>query len=465
MTAIPIISGIATRGADFTTAYPLNLIPVPKVTGISEGYLRPAEGIIKQGDGPGNDRGGVAWNGAVYRVMGSRLVKIRPDGSAVDIGFIAGENPVTFDNSFEYLAINGGNRLFLYNGVTLQEVTDEDLGASLDVIWIDGYFVSTDGEFLVVTELSDPFSVDPLKYGASEINPDPVIALHKIRNEVIALNRYTIEIFRNVGSAGFPFQRVEGAQIQKGAIGSRACCEFVEQIAFLGGGFNEPAAVWVGSSGQSAKLSTREIDDVLRGYPESTLQDAVMETRTDRAHDFLYIHLPDQTLVYDQAGSAAAGQPVWFVLNSGIDEAGYRARGLVWCYEKWNVGDPRSTAYGYLTDTLGSHYGEMTRWRFSTPIIHNAGKGVSIHELELIALPGNAVFGDKAMISTSYTLDGKVWSQPRYIEAGLTGDRMKRLVWRKQGSMRNWRAQRFDGDSRAMLSFARLEATMETLNA
>jgi Phage stabilisation protein len=465
MTAIPIISGISTRGADFSTAYPLNLIPVPKVTGISEGYLRPADGIVSQGVGPGFDRGGVAWNGQVYRVMGERLVRIAANGSVIDIGYIAGANPVTFDNSFDYLAINGGNRLFLYNGATLAEVTDPDLGASLDVIWIDGYFVSTDGEFLVVTELNNPFAVDPLKYGASEINPDPVVALHKIRNEVVALNRFTVEVFRNVGGAGFPFQRIEGAQIQKGVIGSRACCQFADEIAFLGGGFNEPCAVWVGASGQSAKISTREIDDVIKSYPETVLAGAVMESRTDRGHDFLYIHLPDQTIVYDQNGSTAAQQPVWFVLASGDGGAGYRARGMVWCNERWSVGDPYSTAYGYLSDTIASHYGELTTWRFTTPIIHNAGKGVTIHELELIALPGNSAFGDEAKISTSYSDDGKIWSQPKYIEAGMTGNRMRRLVWRRQGSMRNWRAQRFEGDSRAMLSFARLEATMETLNA
>jgi hypothetical protein len=35
--------------------------------------------------------------------------------------------------------------------------------------------------------------VDSFKYGSSEVDPDPVKALLKVRNEVYALNRHTIE--------------------------------------------------------------------------------------------------------------------------------------------------------------------------------------------------------------------------------------------------------------------------------
>jgi hypothetical protein len=101
-------------------------------------------------------------------------------------------------------------------GSTLVQVTDPDLGVVLDVVWVDGYFMTTDGEFLVVTELVDPTQVNPLKYGSSEVDPDPVVALLKLRNEVYALNRNTIEVFDNVGGLLFPFQRIDGAQIQKG---------------------------------------------------------------------------------------------------------------------------------------------------------------------------------------------------------------------------------------------------------
>jgi hypothetical protein len=144
----------------------------------------------------------------------------------------------------------------------------------------------------VVTELLDPFAVNPLKYGSSEIDPDPVVALVKLRNEIYALNRHTIEIFDNVGGNLFPFQRVEGAQIQKGVIGTQACCVFVETIAFLGSGRNESPGIFMGVNAQANKISTKEIDEVLTDYTEVQLATVKLEARNDRNHQHLYVHLP-----------------------------------------------------------------------------------------------------------------------------------------------------------------------------
>ena len=229
MVQIPILNGIYTDGSpNFRTSYPVNLIPVPKENGISSGFLRPADGLIATGTGPGVDRGGINWNGVCYRVMGSNLVSISSSGAITILGEVGNDgNLVTMDYSFNLLAIASCGNLFYWEPSTgLRQVTDPDLGVVLDVTWVDGYFMTTDGESLVVTELSDPFAVNPLKYGSSEIDPDPVVALLKLRNEIYALNRYTIEVFDNVGGDLFPFQRIDGAQIQKGAIERLTCVGF-----------------------------------------------------------------------------------------------------------------------------------------------------------------------------------------------------------------------------------------------
>jgi hypothetical protein len=458
------MSGITAEGVDFRTAFPVNLVPVPKTTGISAGYLRPAEGIITIADGGGANRGGYRWRGVHYRVMGATLFAVAADGGLTTVGLIAGQDWVTFDESFDYLAINGGGNLYLYDGTTLAQVTDPDLGVSLDMVWINGYFVSTDGEFLISSDINDPFSFNILRYASSEISPDPVVALQKLRNEIYALNRYTIEVFGAVVNPGegFPFARIEGAQIMKGAVGSRACCEFMQALAFVGGGVNDPPSVWIGRSAQAMKISTRDIDAILRGYTDTVLADTVLEGRPDLGHEFLYVHLPDQTLVYDGAASAVTEQPVWHILKS---EAGYRARGFVWCYNQWNVADPFGTLIGKLSPEIGSHYDDHVAWEFATPVAYNEGRGVQVYELELVALAGDIALGDDPLIGTSYTLDGETWSQTRYIRAGKMGERRKRLVWDRQGSFRNWRVQRFMGDTRAHLSFARLEARFEEMAA
>lgn len=463
---IPIVNGIYTdNGPDLRTSYPVNMVPTPKKQGASNGYLRPGDGIVANGSGPGVDRGGINWNGVCYRVMGTKLVTVASNGAVTVLGDVGGpvNTLVTMDYSFDRLAIASGGRLYYWNG-TLTQVTDPDLGVVLDFCWVDGYFMTTDGTNLVVTELNDPTQVNPLKYGSSEVDPDPVVALLKLRNEVYALNRNTIEVFDNVGGDFFPFQRIDGAQIQKGVIGTFGCCVYMEMIAFLGSGRNEAPGIYMGSNASANKISTQEVDEILLQFTEAQLATVKLEARNDKNHQHLYVHLPDRTLVYDAAASAEMEVQVWFTLTTTIVGFGqYRARNLVWAYDKWLVGDPQSSNIGYLDDTVGHHWGQPVRWEFGTTIVYNEGNGAIFSELELVALTGRVSLGADPVITTSYSLDGLAWSQDQAILAGKIGHSLKRLLWLQQGFMRNWRIQRFRGTSDAHLAFMRLEAQVEPL--
>lgn len=463
--SIPILNGVYTDGvANVRTSYPVNLVPVPKSSGVSDLYLRPADGLVQLGTGPGVDRGGINWNGVCYRVMGTKLVRIAADGTTTTLGDVGSGGQVTFDYSFDRLGVASGGRLYYWDNATLTQVTDVDLGTVLDFVWVDGYFLTTDGTSLVVTELNSPTLVDPLKYGSSEIDPDVVYRVLKLRSEVHALNRHTIEVFNNVGGDNFPFQRVDGAQIQKGVVGTHAACVFVDAIAFLGSGRNEPVSVYIGASGQAVKIATREIDQLLATYSDATLSGVTLEARVDIGHQHLYVHLPDKTLVYDAAASKEAEAHVWFVLTSstaGFSQ--YRAMNFVYCYNKWLCGDPTSSVHGYTTDTISSHYGDIVRWEFGTLMLYNQAKGAIVHELELICLTGRVPVGVNPTVSTSYSVDGETWSQDRSIYVGKVGDRTKRVRWTQQGLMRNWRLQRFRGTSQAFLSIMALEAVFEAV--
>jgi hypothetical protein len=440
------------------------MVPVPKKSGISNGFLLPGDGIVSNGTGPGIDRGGINWNGICYRVMGTNLVTVASNGTVTTLGDVGGPTTelVTMDYSFDRLAIASGGRLYFWNGALTQN-TDPDLGVVLDVVWVDGYFMTTDGESLVVTELTDPLQVNPLKYGSSEVDPDPVVALIKLRNEIYALNRNTIEVFDNVGGELFPFARIDGAQVQKGVVGTHACCVYLDRIAFLGSGRNEAPAIYVGAASTTQKLSTQEIDNLLQQYTEAQLVLVKLEARNDKNHQQLYIHLPDRTVVYDASASEALGEPVWFTLTTTVvGFAQYRASNMVWAYDKWLVGDPQSSAIGYLVQDTGHHWGQQVRWEFGTLIVYNESNGAIFNELELVSLTGSVALGKNPQISTSYSVDGKAWSQDRSIAVGTTGSN-KRLTWFQQGHMRNWRIQRFQGDSDAHVSFVRLEAQIEPL--
>lgn len=464
---IPILQGAYTAAApDIRTALPRNLVPVPHASGISQGYLKSAEGITDFADGPGPDRGGIAWNGVMYRVMGTSLVSVAEDSTVLILGDVGFGGPVTLDYSFERLVIASGGRLYYWTqagGVV--QVTDPDLGTAVDAQHVAGYTMTTDGTYLVVTELNDPMAVLPTKYGSSEADPDPVVAIKRVRGEVVALNRFSVETFQNVGGTGFPFARIDGAEVSRGCIGTHACCPYLDSIAFVGGGRNEPPSVWLLGSGSAARIATREIDTILQEYSEADLAACVVEARADRGHQHLLIHLPDQTLVYDHAATQALGVgPVWFTLSSGVGRAPYLGRGLVWCYGKWLCGHPFEDFVGELVETSDEHFGQAVGWEFATTVLYIKG-GAIVHELELAALTGRAMLGANPVVSTSYSADGRTWSQEKTKRVGQRGQTDKRICWLQQGQIRQWRIQRFRGAGTGPVAFARLEARIEPLAA
>jgi hypothetical protein len=70
---IPIYEGAYVDSvADFRTSYPINLMPVPKKTGFSDGYLRTVEGVSLFGATVGRNRGGINWNGTFYTARAGR---------------------------------------------------------------------------------------------------------------------------------------------------------------------------------------------------------------------------------------------------------------------------------------------------------------------------------------------------------------------------------------------------------
>jgi hypothetical protein len=466
---IPIIKGIySDSNSDYRTEYPRNLTPVPKSQGVSAGYLRPAPGIVKFAETNGVDRGGINWNDECYRVSGSQLTKVLENGTVLQFGNIGSGEQVSMDYSFDRLAVVSSKKVFLFDGTTIQQIIDPDLGEIIDMVWLDGYFVGTDGEFLVVTELNDPFSVNPFKYGSSELDPDPILAVEKLRNEIVAVNRYTIEFFDNVGGGAneFPFRRIDGAQIQRGALGTHAVTIFNERLAFLGSGKQEANAVWVGGNGQTKKLSDREVDQILKEYTEEELSNVILESRAEDNHFSLFVHLPDQTLVYDESASLAMQRPVWHTLDSGrLTKSRYRAFNFVRCYNRWICGDPTSSSIGTLSESEGSHYGEKVGWSFSTEALFNNAKSFIIHAMRLTGLMGRSKFDVQPSIWLTHSDDNGVsWSQERVKLLPKRGETKKILEWRGGGIAKNTRIIKFRGDSDAQMSVSRLDVEPEPLS-
>ncbi len=453
MAQIALISGIYGGSAsDFERSVPVNLTPIAEPgdgngTGVSKGYLRSIPGVVTTHTAAGKDRGATVYGGRHLRVIGSTLYEVGTTLLALgDVG--DNGKPVQFAEGFGRLGISSAGNLYYLIGVGLTKVTDPDLGVSLSVAWSDSYFLSTDGDYIVATELNDPTSIDPLKYGSSEADPDPVVGLLALRGEVYALNRYTIEKFINAGTSGFPFQRSRGAQIPKGCVNAAAYTQFVETFAFCGSARNESPSIYLAGSGQAIRISPRALDDVLAKLTDAELGMVELEALNSSGLYQLYVHLPKETWVYHWTASQLLDMPVWSKLAGGVinDQPWpcrhYQLVGTTWyCGNGGKVGRVDPVAVTMFDQPIG--------YRFDTPLIYNEGRGAIAHDAELIAR-------GKANVAMSYTNDGQTWSQERFCGKG-------RLAWRRLGRLSNYRGFRFRGILEAPVAFARLEAQLEPL--
>lgn len=461
---VPVVSGTTmTEAGAFLTSHPINREPVLKETGISEGYLAMAPGITEvAAPGLGADRGGINWNGTCYRVMGTKLVRVNANWSVDVLGDVGAGGPCSFDYSFDNLIVRSATALFYWNTTAgLRQVTDPDLGPVVDAIFADGYTVTTDGEFIVVTDLTDPMSVNPLRYGSSEEKPDPVTGLVHTHGEVYALNLNSIEVFQNVGGTGFPFQVVKTAMIPMGCVGPMAKCKFLGSFAFVGGGENEAPGVYIAGAGSAEKLSPEEVDSDLAALTEAELAAVWLEKRTMDDDNRLILHLPNVTWSFSSQVSRKSQIKTWCRYVTSTSTTGrYEGRGLVYCYGKWICGSSTGKL-GVLDRTTAQHYGADVGWQFDTTLLYNeAARGI-INAIELIGTPGRG--NADSRVFWSYTKDGEVWSQERATSAGVNGQHRKRPSWRPGIRFETYLGLRFRGVDGSLMSVARLEAQVEGL--
>ena len=453
MTQLPIMAGTVVKDGTFAASYPVNLEPRALDSGVSKGQLVTTRGAVSLGTGPGIDRGGINWNDTLYRVMGSKLVRVSAGGVVTVLGDVGTDGLVCgFDYSFDRLGIRSANKLYYWNGTTLTLVTDPDLGKVKDILWMDGYFLTTDGTFVIATELLDPTNVNPLKYGSAEQDPDAVTGLLKYREELYALGRYTIQVFQDVGGLNFPFQVVKGATIPYGCISATAKCMVGGTFAFVGGAKDEPLGVFVYAGGTAARISNKDVEALIAAEADPAL--IVLEARRFGEESQIIMHLTGQSVGIALHTSAQADDGAWFYLQSGRF-APYRLRNAVLYYGKHWVGDTQTAAVGTLSDQTVTHFGAAADWRFDAALLY-AGTAICLDEVELIGqwpLTGVAVF-------FSLTRDGVQWSNE--ISRVTTGRRDERIVWRPSVSFPVLGSARWRGTGRVAIARAEMQAEQLT---
>ena len=398
--------------------------------------------------GLSGNRGSLAMSEVPYFVNGNSLISVSSSGLVTNHGIVSGSGYVSMATNGQYLVIvvPGGNA-YAYDNValTLTQITDVDFRTSDTVVFKDGYFVfsSSDGAVFFNSSLNDPFTYDALDFGTAEISSDKIVSLHVNHNELFVIGLETTELFQNIGGAGFPFQRIPGANIQKGAHARFSPLEFDNTFCFVGGGLNEQTAIWkVTGSSSAQKISSDAIDKEIQKFNKAEIEASFSMTFA-RHGQFLALftfestRIASRTFVYNATASAYMQGNIWFELQTGVSDNRWRVQSIVQAYGKLLVGDQSTGIIGEIdTDTLDYYGDEIYRSSTTAPFSEN-GMALFAGEFEATLQSGVGLTtgqGSDPMIRMSFSDDGgRTFSDEFRRSIGKIGEYGHRSIWRQQG--------------------------------
>lgn len=445
---------------DYRDYLPVNMSAILKPIFDAAGYMLQQPGLTQYGSGVGIDRGGIYNERQVnhYRVSGGSFIEVDINGVSTVRGAVAGSDTVSLPYSFNTQGIVANKRFYLYSpSGGFNEVTDPDLGKPIDCVWVDSVYFLTDGEFIYHTDLDDESAIDPLKFATSEYSPDPTLGVALTAdNKVMVFNRYSIEYFINVASANFAFTRVVTRAVKAGIVGTHCKAEILNQWFIMGGRKKEDIGIHVVGVGSVVKVSSREVDKVIGQYNETELSTAVLEARVEDDYQYLIVHLPNETLLYNvRIGEKVGYEQAWSIIKSDVlGNLPWRGKFGVFESRKgvWVYGDKRDSKLGILDDTVATHYDEIAEWVLNTPLVMLESQ--SIDKLEIETIPGHTVTSD-ATVFLSLTYDALTHGVEASFEYGLPSEYRTRFIAYGLGYVPDWVGFKFRGASRSRMAFAR----------
>ena len=458
---LPLIRGDKVdANVDYRDALPVNMFAVRRDILEAKGYMLAFSGLERVGTAFGADRAG-NYNDRFdehYRVSGQTFCRLNVDGTVDNLGAVPGSTQCATPYSFNTQCVISDGNMYLYDAVGgFRQVVDADLGSPIDGVWVNGYYFMTDGEYIFHTDIDDESSIDPLKFKTAEFMPDKSLGVGKTQdNKIIVFGRYTLEYFYDEAAANFAFTRIESRGQKIGIVATHAKCEAESQWFITGSRKEESLGVHMVTVGAPVKVSSREVDEYLETYTEAELSDMRMEARTEHDSSFVYVHLPNETLVYNLAIAKEFGSPyAWCIIKTGAADQVYRGINGVFDSLRgyWVYGDKVDGRLGHCNDAVFTQYGEDQEWYLYSPLVGLEAQ--SINSLEIETLPGHNITAD-ATVAMSITYDGVVYSTEWWELYGELGGYSKRFIIRRLGYVPHLVGFRFRGVTSSRMAFLKL---------
>lgn len=299
----------------------------------------------------------------------------------------------------------------------------------LDVCRIRGRYVFSfaDTDTFMLTSLDDESKPDLVaaEYRAENM-PDGILAVREYRDFILAFGSSTIEFFRLTGDASNLVQFASSYMVPIGIAGQFCVTEFADSFAFITSPARGQVIVAVMGQGTYSQISDRNTNKILAEYTKSDLAGSFVESLKADDNQFLIMHLPRHTMVYN----ATSG--LWSILKTGLGDNTHRAIDYRNEGDTVTCGDRLSPFIGKQDLTTSAQYGEDQEIILYSPLV-GVEKSV-MYDMQITANSGLA--SNVRRIFVSSTSDGINYGDEEAIEFDGPWQWLRRAIKRRVGRIR-----------------------------
>lgn len=364
-------------------------------------------------------RGMIEVNGVLYAAFSGQLYRGTSAGGAMTLhNALSGTLPVYFarnNAATPNLVVVTENGAFTITGAsTISAYPDLDLPIPNSVFSLDGYLVFTIGDGRAFATDLNSTSINSLSFGQAEAKPDALVRGVNFAGRANFFGTETLEIWTNVGSSPFPFQRsvtVPFGLLARGAVAGQE------------DGFGA-ALLFVAQDGTVRQLNGYTADKV--SPPDL---DRLIQAEPSKSTLLASVHMTDGHPMWTIKGTSFTWEfdintKKWHEKNS-YQVANWRGRHTLRAFEKWLVGD----------DNTGNIYSidPANRMEGTNPLIYELESG-SVEKFPSLMRVQSAHFNMQMgvgiatgtdpnqtdpTVEVSWTNDGGMnWSSPRLLKMG-----------------------------------------------
>lgn len=388
-------------------------LPRPGLTSAYTAGAGPIWGLFRQAGVFGGNRFCLSGN-SVYREQ-------------IFLGVAPSARTARWAASATQLVLVTGGKAYCYNGTALTQITDPDLPAVSDVVYLSSrfYYQQQDSDVWWFSALNDATSIDGLAFATADSAPDSTLGAAVLSDEIWFFGQESVEPWYQTGDPNNPLQRSQGRTYTRGCAAQQSIVKLDNALFFL-----DSNRVVCRSGTVATRVSTHGVEARLRQC--TAISDATAFGCSLDGHLFYVINIPGETtFAYDVSTDSWAEWTSYGQTNfrsrsaaqaDGVVYLGDAVNGTVWRFDQTVFADGSDPLERVLSCTVLAPSGVIR----CNSVALQCSRGVGLES------------GADPQVQMRYSDDGaRTWSDWDARSLGVIGDYEQHPVWRKLGSIRS----------------------------